>query len=484
MRSIFHRVICRSSVNPDKGIATGNTSSSPAARRIFFTARQIIAAFLLVSTLSVDAQSLRELLEKAKTNYPLLKAKRFESDAKQDQVRYSKSMAIPSLDAGYQINYATYNNITGMATTQFFVPISGPPSSTNSSQGVFGSVGGLLLNWDLFTFGQRSSAIETSKASLAYQKADEQNEIFQHSIRTANTYLDVLTTLEVVKVYQRNLARSESNLRIVRSLARSGLRPGVDTALFQAEVAKARIDLLNFDKLLQAQQLQLSELLGDAGATTVAVDSSYAAQLPGYPDTTTHTTPHPLISLSSSRIQIAEQEGSVFRHSLYPKISLWGTAYGRGSGIRYDGYVHQEDGLSFSRYNYGAGLMLSVPLLQFTRAQYQIHSQDALVQASRERLNATKLQLIKQQQLADVTFINARKIAQETPAFLEASRYAYNGSLSRFNSGLLTYTELIQAQYALVQSEADLKKAYVEVWKALLYVAAVNGDLNLFINQL
>ena len=83
-----------------------------------------------------------------------------------------------------------------------------------------------------------------------------------------------------------------------------------------------------------------------------------------------------------------------------------------------------------------------------------------------------------------MTLSNALTIANESPAFFEASLYAYRGLMSRYNSGLLNYTELIQAQYALLESEAELKKAYVEAWKALLYLSAVNGDLNLFTNEL
>ncbi|MDZ7647804.1 MAG: TolC family protein [Cytophagales bacterium] len=92
---------------------------------------------------------------------------------------------------------------------------------------------------------------------------------------------------------------------------------------------------------------------------------------------------------------------------MYPKLSLWGTAYARGSGIRYDGYVNAEDGLSFSRYNYGAGLVLSVPLLRFTNVRHQVNAQESFIKAEEERLNLTKLQLDKQNQVADVTFTNA-----------------------------------------------------------------------------
>jgi outer membrane protein TolC len=443
----------------------------------------ITIGVLLLSIGASRAQALKELLEKAKTDHPLLKAKRFESMAREDQVRYARSAAIPSIDAGYQVNYATYNNITGMATGQHFVPISGPPSATNSSEAVLGSAGGLLMNWELFTFGQRKSKVRSAKASLDYQKADEQNEVFQHQIKTANAYLDLLVANELVKVYRRNLLRSEDNVRIVRSLSGSGLRPGVDTALFHAELARAKVDLLNYERQWQAQQLQLSELLGDNNVTPFPVDSSYFSRLPVLPDSLVSAS-HPLVNLSTSKLKISEYERTSLQSSLYPKLSLWGTAYGRGSGIRYDGYVNSEDGLSFSRYNYGAGLVLSIPLLQFTRTQYQIRSQSAQVQADQERVNATTLQLNKQKQLAEITLANSLKIASESPAFFTASNYAYKGLLSRYNSGLLNYTELIQAQYALVQSEADLKRAYVEAWKALLYMAAVNGDLNVLINQL
>jgi outer membrane protein len=429
------------------------------------------------------AQSLKELLTQAEQNYPLLKAKRFESTAKAEAIRYAKSAAIPSLDAGYQVNYATYNNITGMATAQHFVPISGPPSSSNSSDAVLGTAGGLLLNWDVFTFGQRASKIQSAKASLEAQQADEQNEIFQHRVKVSNAYLDLMMTYELIKVYQKNLERAEDNLRIVRSLSSSGLRPGVDTALFQSELSKARIDLINYENLRERHTLEFAEFLGDNSFASITPDSSFFNRLPTLPDTTAENL-HPALRMSSAKIDVVESERISLQRSLLPKLSLWGTAYGRGSGIRYDGYINSDDGLSFSRYNYGAGVVLSVPLLQFARTRYQIRSQASLTKAEEERSNLIKLELGKQARLAEVTFANATKIANETPAFKDASEYAYRGLLSRYNSGLVSYTEVVQAQYALVKAESDLAKAHIEAWKALLFKAAVTGNIDLFLNQL
>lgn len=448
--------------------------------------RSFLAASFLSIVLFGQAQTLPELIKQAEANYPLLKAKGYEVQARKDQVSFAKSTALPSLDAAYQLNYATYNNITGMAVGQSFVPISGPPSTDNTYDAVFGSVGGLLLNWEPFTFGQRKSKVESAKAYQSYQEADAAQEIFQHQIRTANAYLDVVLAHELTKVYSKNLERAQENVRIVKSLVRSGLRPGVDSALFNAELSRAKIELLNYENVRETQISQLSELLGgNEGPDSYrnSIDSSFFSKLP-IVLIDTSSLEHPLIKVSASRVMINQQERASLQRTFYPKLSFWGTAYARGSGIRYDGYVNSEDGLSFSRYNYGAGLVLSAPLLRFANVRHQVNAQESLIKAEEEKLNHVKLQLQKQNQVADITLSNALKIAEESPSFYQSAEFSYRALLSRYNSGLVNYSDLIQSQYALIKSEADLKKAYLDAWKALLYKAAVQGDINIFLNQL
>ena len=50
-------------------------------------------------------------------------------------------------------------------------------------------------------------------------------------------------------------------------------------------------------------------------------------------------------------------------------------------------------------------------------------------------------------------------------------------------SGLANYADLIQAEYLLIKAETENKTNFMGVWKALLYKAAVKGDLNIFLNQ-
>ena len=440
---------------------------------------------LLMNTERTFSQSstgtLRELLQLAEDNYPLLRSKAWEVKAAEKAVTTSRNTLIPSLDAAYQVNYATYNNITGMAYPQFLVPISGPPSAANHYDGVFGSATSLLLNWQPLTFGQRSSQVDLSKAGMQHARADAGNEVFQHKIRVINAYLDIITAAELEKVYQENLVRTEATLSIARSLVVNGIKPGVDTALLKAEMSKAKVELLNSRKYKEQTIITLSGLLAMDNVPAVT-DTSYFTKLPAA-YVPADTVKNPLLSLYHSNIELSKARKKVLGKTVMPTLGMWGTAYARGSGIDYSGNVKAADGLAFQRYNYGAGLQLSIPILQFAKIRSQVRQQDLLIRSDEEKLNEVTLQVRKQDQLADTTFSTALLISKETPLYYESAGFSYKAMQSRYQSGLANFADLMQAQYALVKAAADNKTAYMAVWKALLFKAAVNGDLNLFLNQ-
>ncbi len=442
----------------------------------------LFSLFLIhnVQAQQLPGHSLKELLQLAETNYPLLKSKTWEVEAAQKSVDAGKNTLIPSLDASYQLNYATYNNITGMAWPQFLVPISGPPSSSNDMSGVFGSATSLILNWQPLTFGQRQSQVDFAKAGLQYANADAQNEIFKHKIKVINAYLDVLTATELVKVYEENLKRTEAGFAVIRTLVTTGIKPGVDSALLKAEVSRSKVELLNSKKFKEQTLIMLSQLLATDNLPALT-DSSYFSKLP-LTYTVVDTVKNPLLSLYTSSIELSSARKKVLSKTTMPTLGVWGSTYARGSGISNNGAVKSTDGLGFQRYNYGLGLQLSVPILQFARIKPQLQQQNFIIKSNEEKLNEISLQLKKQNQLADTTLSNALAVVKETPLYYESAAFSYRALLSRYQSGLANFADLLQAQYALIKAETDNKTAYMGIWKALLYKAAVTGDLNLFLN--
>ena len=166
-----------------------------------------------------------------------------------------------------------------------------------------------------------------------------------------------------------------------------------------------------------------------------------------------------------------------------PHLSFWGTTYVRGSGVNYNGVVKKFDGFNLNRFNYGAGVQLTVPLLNHAEVQTRLQQQDWLIKTEQEKLNQVSLELKEQRKLSEATFLNAVSIVQETPVQVHSAEYAFNAMQIRYTTGLVNYTELLQTQSGLLKAKIELTKSQAELWKALLYKAAVSGDLNLFINQ-
>jgi len=268
---------------------------------------------------------------------------------------------------------------------------------------------------------------------------------------------------------------------VAKSLVINGIKPGVDTALVKAEVSRAKVELLNSTKVKEQALIALSELLATDQLPAIN-DTSYFSKLPVtfIPDDTIN---NPLLSLYNSNIALSKARRKTLSKTQMPTLEALATTYGRGSGVDNNGNVNSLNGLSLQRYNYGVGLQLSVPILQFARIRPQLVQQDFQIKANEEKLNEIVLRLKMQNQQADAALGAALSVCQETPLYYESASYSYRALQSRYESGLANYADLVQAQYGLVRAAADKKLSYMSVWKGLLYKAAVNGDLNLFLNQ-
>lgn len=440
---------------------------------------------LCLASLEASAQTdLKALLSQVEKNYPSIAVSQARAEAAGTAVLLERNTARPSLDAAYQANYATYNNLTGMSYPGQVLPISGPPSTTNEFAPVFGSSASLLLKWTPITFGQRTASIEYSQKVYEQQLAGVEDELLRTKFRAAYLYLEIAATQQLIKVYQKNIERTEFNLRQVATLVRSGIRPAVDSLVFNGQLSKARSELLNLTNLLQNQKYALAEL----------VMSEEQVQALGTPEMLFQRLPaaslpegglvHPALKIARLILDADQIRLDQIKRSWVPKLDFWSTAYARGSGIRYDGRVEPIAGLGVSRFNYGLGFQLVFPLLDQPNVHLKTRQQQSLLQASLKFVEQTQLSLQIQEKKIGNDLATALLVAREAPVELEANESAYRALQTRYSTGLIDYTDLIESQYGVLQAEARLQNAYVNAWKALLQLAVVNGDLDLFLTQI
>jgi outer membrane protein TolC len=187
--------------------------------------------------------------------------------------------------------------------------------------------------------------------------------------------------------------------------------------------------------------------------------------------------------LQKALVVTNELELASLRKSIMPKLTIWSVGYGRGSGVAADGSVNNSDGLHFERYNYGLGAQISFPILEIFRQKPLWKQQEFNTEVSKQELEQTRLELNTHREVADNALQKAVEASHLAPQQLASSLFSYNAILSRYASGLINYYDVIQSQQLLFQSEANVRIAYYNAWKALLNKAAYDGNLNEFLNQ-
>ena len=427
---------------------------------------------------------LKTVIRLAGQRHHLLTSKQYEAEAATkyiDVVKYSK---LPSVDASYQAGLGTANNLTGIFYPSGILPMTGPPSTGNNYSPATGSAASVLLNWQAITFGQRDAQINVSIADANTKKSELRQALFQHKINVISTYLDLLLAYDVVNIQQRNIERNQANVKQSRVLVNSGIKPGVDSALFLSELSKAKIDLLNAQRQLQIYQFQLAQLIV-TDALPVPQDTIFLQRLPVavlVKDSSFANSP--IIQSGQSQLELSQSKELLLKKSYLPKLNVWGTGFARGSGFQPNGTVKTWDGLGLNRFNYGAGVQLIYPIMKYGEVKKQLLQQNLLSKAAQEIIEESNSVLITQQRIANATFDNSIAVAKETQQQLKSGQYAFNAMQIRYNTGLVNFADLIQTQYNLLKAELDSKRSYWDAWKALLLQAAVKGDENVFLNAI
>jgi outer membrane protein TolC len=271
------------------------------------------------------------------------------------------------------------------------------------------------------------------------------------------------------------------------SLAKSGVRAGVDTSIAQAELSKARLNYIELDNQLKQVQLQLSAVSGFPYQSIVpdsTVETSLIAQPNAYifpPDTSNH----PLINYYKSVYQNnLEREGLVKK--LYnPKIMLEAAAWGRASSVDANNqYNSLSTGYGFQRGNYLVGVGISYNLFDLRRRQLKLSTQRAATDYAQKKLEEQQQLLNISASQADVEMQTALNRLREIPNQLKAANDSYRQNLSLYRNGLTNIITLDAALNILYRAETDYMQAKYDYSNALFQKAITENQVNSVLNLL
>lgn len=452
-----------------------------------------LLAFIIGIGAYAQTLSLKEVVDTAMAHYGIIRAKGNYVKAGEERVIQSKRDYLPNLNFSAQQVYGTVNGQNGplYGFGGLGVASSGLPLPEQNWNAAFGSLYLANINWEFFSFGRAKERIEVAKSSLYVNETDLAQEQFQHRIRVAGAYLNLLVAQRLKHIQEKNLERAEIVKKTATARAANGLLAGVDSSLANAEVSAARIALTNAENLVQDQINQLAVLAG-LDLANYPLDTTFISRIPAaFADITRlEDEAHPLLKYYRSRIDLSNHQISLARKQYYPSFSFFSVIQTRGSGFSSDYATDQTaytknywKGIKPTRSNYLIGIGVQWNMTSLLRTKPAIRAQEFTSRGLQDEYDQVKQQLNAQLVLADTRIRNALSNYREVPNQLKSASDAYLQKTTLYNNGLTTIVDVTQALYALNRAETDRDIAYSNVWQALLLKAAATGNWDLFINE-
>ena len=448
---------------------------------------------LLVALISCRGQAqtsaaplkLEDAVEIANANYPSIRTAEAQVGATSAGIDLAKTAYLPRLDLLWQENRASVNNIFGTTLPQGVIPsITGPVLGTTSFASTFGTSTGSLLSWEPFDFGYRKANVEVAREQTKQAEAAMNVTRLDVATSAADAFLALLATQQAVRAAQANVSRAQVFADSVHVLVTNQLRAGADAARADAELSAAKNQLNRAQQTIELSRAALAEALGRPG-TYITVDEGPLLSLPrdvSVPASNLET--HPIVLAQKATIETVKAREYALSRAYFPRFNFQSALYARGSGAVADGtFQGGAHGLYPTTANFTVGMTVTFPAFDIfgIRARRKIEKGNEAVETARldQTVQALKGQYAKAQALID----GALRIAQETPNQLKAAQEAERLTNERYKFGLATVAEVADAQRLLAQAEIENSVAQLNVWRALLFAARLQGDLKPFLQR-
>jgi len=447
---------------------------------------------LYISIIPTQAQilTIQDAIETAQNNYGIIKAKSNYVNASKATVIQSKKDYLPNLNLSLQQDYGTVNGQNGpLYGLGLSVASSGLPLPDQNWNSAFGALYLTNVNWDFFAFGRAKEKINVAQTVVSRDQSDLEQEQFQHNIRVAGSYLNLLAAQRLIRSWQKNLERASALKNVVVTRAKNGLIAGVDSSLANAEVSNAKISIIQAIDYEQEQANRLAQLMG-VTTQQFQLDSIFVVKIPGsIADSVSSSKNHPLLQYYSNRIAVSNQQAKYFQTFSYPTFSLFGVFQGRGAGFSSNYATNQHaytqnyfEGIKPVRANYLLGIGATWNLTSILRVRQQVLSQKFVSNALKEEYNVIDNQIKNQLLLSDKKINNAIANYREAPIQVQSAADAYLQKSVLYKNGLSNIVDITQALYVLNRAETSRDVAFINVWQALLLKAAAAGDFTIFLN--
>jgi outer membrane protein TolC len=292
-------------------------------------------------------------------------------------------------------------------------------------------------------------------------------------ISTADAFLRLAAAQETVRAARANVERQDVFANAVAVRVKNQLRPGADDSRAQAELALARIQLIQAEQAEQIARANLAQWLGTS-TSNVQINAERVLTVPPAPSPSSGAAAHPLAETQMATVESSRALQNALSRAFAPRINFQ-TAYSlRGSGALANGGTR---GFALDTPNWAAGVTATFPLFDWFSVRERTRLEAYNERAEQATYDRIVRELSARSEEARAEMDGARRVAENTPIQLSAARTLEQQARARYDAGLADIIEVADAQRLLLQAEVSDAVARLGVWRALLTDAAARGDL-------
>lgn len=319
----------------------------------------------------------------------------------------------------------------------------------------------LDLQWPIYT-GGRSDALErAARAEASAVGADAASARADLRLEVARAFWALVTARSAVDVLERGVERAASHAADVRQRLAAGLVPPNEVASAEAQESRERMLLIEAASQRDVASADLARLIGESVLTPIEPRDSLEAPA-GVAPTLDVLLRDALAARDDRRalerrVDAAEERYAAAAAGMRPSVAMAaGVDYARPNPRIFPRAARWDD-------SWDVGVNVSWPLWDGGRTRADTAVAAATVEGIRQQLAEfdSVLALEVRQRLLEIE--SGRAAIRAAGDAVRSAEEARRVVAERFAAGVVTHTEVLDAQVALLQAELDRTRAQANV---------------------
>lgn len=431
----------------------------------------IIALFLFIGIANVNAQEKKQLTLDEAVQLGIQNSKNLKIDAAKIEeatadLLEAKNKQLPDLKLS-----GSYMRLTNAKVDLKFLGESGAGNGEMAApKSVF--LGQASLSMPLYAGGRIKYGIESAKYLVEAAKLSTESDKMAIAYNVAQAYNNLFKASQSIRVLEENLTASEKRDETLLKMENNGLIARNDRLKANLQTSNIELQLLEAKNNYNIANINMDLLLGLPESTELEIDPDYIEEIQeakpvDYYVNEARENRKDLQALDQQR-KAAALGTKAAKAENYPTVALTG------------GYVAADAPKFITIYNavnVGVGVSYNLAnLWKQNSALKQSHAREMQLQATNELLNDNiKLEVNKEYQNADYS---KQRIAVFEKSAVQANEN-YRITKNKFDNGLATMTELLDADAAQISANVGVINAKADAALAYRKLLQTTGTLTI-----